>query len=116
MRLLQPLTRRVCLQRLKEPKIPACSVSSSSLCSVVSTLWCVMITAASLTSESKVGYMVHHMDGDMTCRYECVASPHAGIDASVSVQTKETEVFARLRDILVTDVDPKTIHKKVRTP
>ncbi|XP_066557958.1 intermembrane lipid transfer protein VPS13C isoform X2 [Amia ocellicauda] len=35
-----------------------------------------------------------------------------GIDASVFVQAKETQVFARLRDIVVTDVDPKTIHKK----
>uniref|UniRef100_A0A3B3RA21 Vacuolar protein sorting 13 homolog C n=1 Tax=Paramormyrops kingsleyae TaxID=1676925 RepID=A0A3B3RA21_9TELE len=35
-----------------------------------------------------------------------------GIDASVLVQAKETEVFARLRNIVVTDVDPKTIHKK----
>lgn len=30
------------------------------------------------------------------------------------VQAKETDVFARLRDIVVLDVDPKTIHKKVR--
>uniref|UniRef100_A0A8C9TBJ3 Vacuolar protein sorting 13 homolog C n=1 Tax=Scleropages formosus TaxID=113540 RepID=A0A8C9TBJ3_SCLFO len=28
------------------------------------------------------------------------------------VHAKETEVFARLRDIVVADVDPKTIHKK----
>ncbi|XP_066503943.1 intermembrane lipid transfer protein VPS13C isoform X2 [Hoplias malabaricus] len=35
-----------------------------------------------------------------------------GIDASVVVQAKETEVFARLRDIVMLDVDPKTIHKK----
>ncbi|XP_061103082.1 intermembrane lipid transfer protein VPS13C isoform X2 [Conger conger] len=35
-----------------------------------------------------------------------------GIYSSVSVQAKETEVFARLRDIVVIDVDPKTIHKK----
>ncbi|XP_028441459.1 vacuolar protein sorting-associated protein 13C isoform X1 [Perca flavescens] len=35
-----------------------------------------------------------------------------GIDASVLVQAKETEVFARLRDIVVTDVHPKTIHRK----
>ncbi|KAM9409075.1 intermembrane lipid transfer protein VPS13C isoform 2-T2 [Pholidichthys leucotaenia] len=35
-----------------------------------------------------------------------------GIDASVSVWPKATEVFARLRDIVVTDVNPKTIHKK----
>ncbi|XP_055010645.1 LOW QUALITY PROTEIN: intermembrane lipid transfer protein VPS13C [Boleophthalmus pectinirostris] len=35
-----------------------------------------------------------------------------GIDASVVVQPKETEVFARLRDIVVTDVSPDTIHKK----
>ncbi|XP_067454112.1 intermembrane lipid transfer protein VPS13C isoform X1 [Thunnus thynnus] len=35
-----------------------------------------------------------------------------GIDASVLVQAKQTEVFARLRDIVVTDVNPKTVHKK----
>ncbi|XP_044053106.1 vacuolar protein sorting-associated protein 13C isoform X3 [Siniperca chuatsi] len=35
-----------------------------------------------------------------------------GIDASVLVQAKEMEVFARLRDIVVTDVNPKTIHRK----
>ncbi|XP_040904460.1 vacuolar protein sorting-associated protein 13C isoform X1 [Toxotes jaculatrix] len=35
-----------------------------------------------------------------------------GIDASVTVQAKETEVFARLRDIVVTDVNPRTIHRK----
>lgn len=35
-----------------------------------------------------------------------------GIDASVLVQVKETKVFARLRDIVVTDVNPGTIHRK----
>ncbi|KAM7405560.1 hypothetical protein PAMP_000001 [Pampus punctatissimus] len=35
-----------------------------------------------------------------------------GIDASVLVQVKQTEVFARLRDIIVTDVNPNTVHKK----
>ncbi|XP_042372898.1 vacuolar protein sorting-associated protein 13C-like [Plectropomus leopardus] len=35
-----------------------------------------------------------------------------GIDASVSVQAKEAEVFARLRDIVVTDVNPRTVHRK----
>ncbi|XP_074513317.1 intermembrane lipid transfer protein VPS13C isoform X9 [Sebastes fasciatus] len=35
-----------------------------------------------------------------------------GIDASVLVRAKETEVFARLRDIVVTDVNPRTIHRK----
>ncbi|KAM9860925.1 intermembrane lipid transfer protein VPS13C [Aulostomus maculatus] len=35
-----------------------------------------------------------------------------GIDASVLVQVKQTEVFARLRDIVVKDVNPKTIHTK----
>lgn len=43
-----------------------------------------------------------------------VLSFMSGIDASVVVQAKETDVFARLRDIVVLDVDPKTIHKKVR--
>ncbi|XP_027707786.1 vacuolar protein sorting-associated protein 13C [Vombatus ursinus] len=35
-----------------------------------------------------------------------------GMDASVSVQSKETEVFARLKDIIVTNADPGSIHKK----
>ncbi|XP_072472489.1 intermembrane lipid transfer protein VPS13C isoform X1 [Notamacropus eugenii] len=35
-----------------------------------------------------------------------------GMDASVSVQSKETEVFARLRDIIVTNADPVSIHTK----
>ncbi|XP_053320973.1 intermembrane lipid transfer protein VPS13C isoform X2 [Spea bombifrons] len=35
-----------------------------------------------------------------------------GMDASVAVQTKKTELFARLRDIVVLDVDPRTIHRK----
>eukprot|EP00062_Callorhinchus_milii_P002445 gi/632938634/ref/XP_007905785.1/ PREDICTED: vacuolar protein sorting-associated protein 13C [Callorhinchus milii] len=35
-----------------------------------------------------------------------------GMDASVSVQSKQTGVFARLRDIIVMDVDSKTLHKK----
>ncbi|XP_048376853.1 intermembrane lipid transfer protein VPS13C isoform X3 [Stegostoma tigrinum] len=35
-----------------------------------------------------------------------------GLDASASVQSKQMEVSARLRDIIVTDVDSKTLHKK----
>ncbi|MGH0128136.1 UNVERIFIED_CONTAM: hypothetical protein FKN15_033577 [Acipenser sinensis] len=35
-----------------------------------------------------------------------------GIDASASMQSSQTQVLARLRDIIVTDVDSKTIHKK----
>ncbi|XP_062417923.1 intermembrane lipid transfer protein VPS13C isoform X3 [Pungitius pungitius] len=35
-----------------------------------------------------------------------------GIDASVLVGAKETEVSARLRDIVVTDVNPCTVHRK----
>ncbi|XP_058486199.1 intermembrane lipid transfer protein VPS13C isoform X3 [Solea solea] len=35
-----------------------------------------------------------------------------GIHASVLVQAKETEVFARLRDIVVIDVNPGTAHRK----
>ncbi|XP_075432218.1 intermembrane lipid transfer protein VPS13C isoform X2 [Ascaphus truei] len=35
-----------------------------------------------------------------------------GMDASAAVQARQTDVFARLRDIIVTDVDPKTIHQK----
>ncbi|KAG7327785.1 hypothetical protein KOW79_009391 [Hemibagrus wyckioides] len=36
-----------------------------------------------------------------------------GVDASLVIQAKETEVFARLRNVAVIDVDMKTIHKKV---
>lgn len=36
-----------------------------------------------------------------------------GIDASLVIKAKETEVFARLRNVAVIDVDTKTIHKKV---
>ncbi|XP_067348723.1 intermembrane lipid transfer protein VPS13C isoform X2 [Channa argus] len=35
-----------------------------------------------------------------------------GIDASVMMQAKETGIFARLRDILITDINPHTIHRK----
>ncbi|XP_069759027.1 intermembrane lipid transfer protein VPS13C isoform X1 [Narcine bancroftii] len=36
-----------------------------------------------------------------------------GMDASVTVQAKQTEVFARLKDVIVTDVGSRTLHKKV---
>ncbi|XP_053369844.1 intermembrane lipid transfer protein VPS13C isoform X1 [Clarias gariepinus] len=36
-----------------------------------------------------------------------------GIDASLVFQAKETEVFARLRNVFVIDVDTKTVHKEV---
>ncbi|XP_042328008.1 LOW QUALITY PROTEIN: vacuolar protein sorting-associated protein 13C [Sceloporus undulatus] len=35
-----------------------------------------------------------------------------GMEASVLTMTKQTEVFARLRDFIVTNVDPKAVHKK----
>uniref|UniRef100_A0A8D1HWL3 Vacuolar protein sorting 13 homolog C n=1 Tax=Sus scrofa TaxID=9823 RepID=A0A8D1HWL3_PIG len=35
-----------------------------------------------------------------------------GMDASVSVRPKQTDVFARLKDIIVTNVDLLSIHKK----
>lgn len=35
------------------------------------------------------------------------------MEASVSAKTKETNIFARLRDFIVTNIDPKTVHKKV---
>ncbi|XP_055363331.1 intermembrane lipid transfer protein VPS13C isoform X2 [Betta splendens] len=36
-----------------------------------------------------------------------------GIDASVMIHANETDVFARLRDIVITDANPNTIHRKV---
>uniref|UniRef100_A0A8C3T172 Vacuolar protein sorting 13 homolog C n=1 Tax=Chelydra serpentina TaxID=8475 RepID=A0A8C3T172_CHESE len=35
-----------------------------------------------------------------------------GMDASVAMKTKKIKVFSRLEDIIITNVDPKTIHKK----
>ncbi|XP_063782573.1 intermembrane lipid transfer protein VPS13C isoform X2 [Pseudophryne corroboree] len=35
-----------------------------------------------------------------------------GMDASFAVQTRKKDLFARLRDIVVINVDPKTIHQK----
>uniref|UniRef100_A0A2K6GHK6 Vacuolar protein sorting 13 homolog C n=1 Tax=Propithecus coquereli TaxID=379532 RepID=A0A2K6GHK6_PROCO len=35
-----------------------------------------------------------------------------GLDASISVKPKQTDVFARLKDIIVTNVDLLSIHKK----
>ncbi|XP_076432695.1 intermembrane lipid transfer protein VPS13C isoform X2 [Peromyscus maniculatus bairdii] len=35
-----------------------------------------------------------------------------GLDSSFSLQSKKQSLFARLENIIVTDVDPKTVHKK----
>uniref|UniRef100_K7FJM8 Vacuolar protein sorting 13 homolog C n=1 Tax=Pelodiscus sinensis TaxID=13735 RepID=K7FJM8_PELSI len=35
-----------------------------------------------------------------------------GMDASVSMKTKKIKIFSRLEDIIITNVDPKTIHEK----
>nr|XP_004662570.2 vacuolar protein sorting-associated protein 13C isoform X1 [Jaculus jaculus] len=35
-----------------------------------------------------------------------------GLDSSLSLQSRKQSLFARLENIIVTDVDPKTIHKK----
>lgn len=37
----------------------------------------------------------------------------SGMDASVAMKPKKIKVFSRLEDIVITNVDPKTIHKKV---
>ena len=37
----------------------------------------------------------------------------SGLDSSLSLQSRRQSLFARLENIIVTDVDPKTIHKKV---
>lgn len=36
-----------------------------------------------------------------------------GMDASVMMQAKETEVFARLRNIVVMDANSQSLHRKV---
>nr|XP_058150275.1 intermembrane lipid transfer protein VPS13C isoform X1 [Dasypus novemcinctus] len=35
-----------------------------------------------------------------------------GLDSSLSLQSSQQSLFARLENIIVTDVDPKTVHKK----
>lgn len=35
-----------------------------------------------------------------------------GLDSSLLLQPSQTELFARLKDIIVTDVDSRTLHKK----
>lgn len=91
-----------------------------------------MTGGTSLTSEYKVRPVTNHLKEDLfylfsvfnTLIYiQCIncvdgsvldlTNLSSGIDGSVLVQAKETAVFARLRDIVVLDVDPKTIHKKV---
>ncbi|OXB82051.1 UNVERIFIED_CONTAM: hypothetical protein H355_004134 [Colinus virginianus] len=47
---------------------------------------------------------------DQTCRIADIRIQ--GMDASVALKTKKVEVFSRLEDIIITNVDPKTIHKK----
>nr|XP_021141464.1 vacuolar protein sorting-associated protein 13C [Columba livia] len=47
---------------------------------------------------------------DQTCRIADIRIQ--GMDASVAMQTKKIEVFSRLEDIIITNVDPQTIHKK----
>ncbi|EHH63124.1 Vacuolar protein sorting-associated protein 13C [Macaca fascicularis] len=36
-----------------------------------------------------------------------------GLDSSLSLQSRKQSLFARLENIIVTDVDPKTVHKKI---
>ncbi|XP_032846095.2 vacuolar protein sorting-associated protein 13C isoform X3 [Tyto alba] len=47
---------------------------------------------------------------DQTCSIADVRIQ--GMDASVAMQPKKIKVFFRLEDIVITDVDPKTVHKK----
>uniref|UniRef100_A0A8C3CWI1 Vacuolar protein sorting 13 homolog C n=1 Tax=Cairina moschata TaxID=8855 RepID=A0A8C3CWI1_CAIMO len=47
---------------------------------------------------------------DQTCRIADIRIQ--GMDASVAVKPKKIKVFSRLEDIVITNVDPKTIHKK----
>ncbi|XP_074956200.1 intermembrane lipid transfer protein VPS13C isoform X1 [Phalacrocorax aristotelis] len=47
---------------------------------------------------------------DQTCRIADVRIQ--GMDASVAIKTKKIKVFSRLEDIVITNVDPTTVHKK----
>ncbi|NXK87404.1 VP13C protein, partial [Formicarius rufipectus] len=47
---------------------------------------------------------------DQTCRIADIRIQ--GMDASVAMNPKKIKVFSRLEDIVITNVDPKTVHKK----
>uniref|UniRef100_A0A8D0L113 Vacuolar protein sorting 13 homolog C n=1 Tax=Strix occidentalis caurina TaxID=311401 RepID=A0A8D0L113_STROC len=47
---------------------------------------------------------------DQTCRIADIRIQ--GMDASVAMKPKKIKVFFRLEDIVITNVDPKTVHKK----
>uniref|UniRef100_A0A8C3VAB0 Vacuolar protein sorting 13 homolog C n=1 Tax=Catharus ustulatus TaxID=91951 RepID=A0A8C3VAB0_CATUS len=47
---------------------------------------------------------------DQTCRIADIRI--RGMDASLAKKPKKIKVFSRLEDIVITNVDPKTIHKK----
>ncbi|XP_032555500.1 vacuolar protein sorting-associated protein 13C isoform X1 [Chiroxiphia lanceolata] len=47
---------------------------------------------------------------DQTCRIADIRIQ--GMDASVAMKPKKIKVFSRLEDIVITNVDPKTVHKK----
>lgn len=73
------------------------------------------IAAASLTSGFRVRTLLCQLQSCRWSEYKrrsCFL--HIEIKASVFMQAKETEVFARLGDIVVTDANPKTVHRKVR--
>lgn len=100
----------------KKSKMAASSTSSSSPCWAAFTLRCAMTAAALPTSEFKVGTACNgNKDKELrpTWTPTFVTLPPTGIDASVFVQAAQTQVFTRLKDIVVTDSDPTSIHRKV---
>lgn len=77
------------------------SMSNNSLC------WLCMLV---------VCYWTQHCSLDSSGLNESFVKvlPSLGMDASVSVKPKQTDMFARLQNIIVTNVDLKSIHKKVK--
>ena len=124
---------RVVSQCQKAPKMAVCIASRCLPCWAASTWRCVMTSTVSLTSGFKVrgpffyfaltssycdsiAYLQHAWPHCPALRFVSSSVRCAlllGIDVSVLVQARETQVSARLRDIVVMDVDPNTIHKKV---
>ena len=122
---------RVVCQCQKAPRMAVCIASRCLPCWAASTWRCVMSSTVSLTSGFKVRapfsiLRLHHHIVILLLTFStrdpialpCVSSSLGcalllGIDVSVLVQARETQVSARLRDIVVMDVDPNTIHKKV---
>ncbi|KAG9489635.1 hypothetical protein GDO78_005537 [Eleutherodactylus coqui] len=70
------------------------------------------LSAAVPSADSKVAERTKETKSDAEGVKSVVSKPGTGMDASFTVQAQKKDLFARLCDIVVINVDPKTIHQK----